>query len=193
MIATGRAPIVKMSRRIPPAPVAAAGEGAAAKRTFSIPNGYNDFKDLLHRDDIDAVDVCAHNNKHAPITIAAFKAGKHVYCEKPIAGSLRDAEQMLQAAEKFDRKLHIQMGTLTQDQQLETIRNSGEIFIHNIPALPVTPAMCGFCLRRAIFIEKVVWAKSGHLPLRQPEGAEKPPFRRPSTCNALNNPSNSVS
>lgn len=84
----------------------------AAQERFGIPHGCADFKELLKRDDIDAVDVCVHNNKHAPITIAALEAGKHVYCEKPMAGTYRDAEDMLNAARKYGRKLSIQMTTL---------------------------------------------------------------------------------
>lgn len=81
----------------------------AARQKYGIEHAYSDFKELLKRDDIDAVDVAVHNNKHNPITIAALKAGKHVYCEKPMAGSYRDAEEMLATAKKLDRKLAIQM------------------------------------------------------------------------------------
>jgi predicted dehydrogenase len=81
----------------------------AAKQRFGVPHGHADFEELLRRDDIDAVDVCVHNNKHAPITIAAFEAWKHVYCEKPIAGTYRDAERMVKAAAGFKRMLHVQM------------------------------------------------------------------------------------
>lgn len=84
----------------------------AAREQFDIPDGYDDFKQLLGRDDIDAVDVCVHNNKHAPITIAALEAGKNVYCEKPMAGAYRDAENMLTAAREHGRKLSIQLGSL---------------------------------------------------------------------------------
>ncbi len=84
----------------------------AAKQNFDIPDGYADFQQLLARDDIDAVDVCVHNNKHAPLAIAALKAGKHVYCEKPMAGTYHDAADMLQASRECNRMLHIQMGTL---------------------------------------------------------------------------------
>ncbi|MBC8101620.1 MAG: Gfo/Idh/MocA family oxidoreductase [Cytophagales bacterium] len=83
-----------------------------ARRDFGIADGYADFQSLLARDDIDAVDVCVHNNKHAPVAIAALKAGKHVYCEKPMAGTYRDAADMLQASRDSDRMLHIQMATL---------------------------------------------------------------------------------
>ncbi len=84
----------------------------AARRDFGIPDGYANYEELLARDDIDAVDVCVHNNKHAPLTIAALKAGKHVYCEKPMAGTFRDAEEMLQTARESGRHLHIQMAQI---------------------------------------------------------------------------------
>lgn len=84
----------------------------AARKLSGAPHSYTDFRELLKREDIQAVDVCVHNNKHAPITIAALQAGKHVYCEKPMAGSYRDAERMVRAAAKYERRLHIQMGTL---------------------------------------------------------------------------------
>jgi predicted dehydrogenase len=84
----------------------------AARQKFAVPDGYSDFRELLRRDDIDAVDVCVHNNKHAPLAIAALQAGKDVYCEKPMAGAYRDAENMFQAAGKAGRRLHIQMDTV---------------------------------------------------------------------------------
>ncbi|NOY79955.1 MAG: Gfo/Idh/MocA family oxidoreductase [Kiritimatiellaeota bacterium] len=83
-----------------------------AQKNFGIPDGYADFADLLERDDIEAVDVCVHNNKHAPITVAALEAGKHVFCEKPMAGTYRDALAMHEAASRHGRKLSIQLGTL---------------------------------------------------------------------------------
>jgi len=45
-----------------------------------------DFEDLLHRPEIDIVDICVPNNLHAPFTIAAAEAGKHIICEKPLTG-----------------------------------------------------------------------------------------------------------
>ncbi|MBS4204626.1 Gfo/Idh/MocA family protein [Lederbergia citrea] len=79
---------------------------------FNVPNVYTDFRELLKRDDIDAVDVCLHNNFHAPITIAALEAGKHVYCEKPIAGTYYDGKKMLDVAKECGKLLHIQLATL---------------------------------------------------------------------------------
>jgi predicted dehydrogenase len=79
---------------------------AGAKHVFT------QFRDLLKMDEVDAVDVCLHNNFHAPVTIAALEAGKHVYCEKPMAGSYADARAMAETAKRCRRKLSIQLSTL---------------------------------------------------------------------------------
>jgi predicted dehydrogenase len=79
---------------------------------YNIQGTYTSFEEMLQRDDIDAVDVCLHNNFHAPVTIKALQAGKHVYCEKPIAGSYADGKAMLEAAERYGKKLHIQLSFL---------------------------------------------------------------------------------
>lgn len=103
--------------QIPDAKMVAAADVNEAEVTkvaeqFKIEHTYTDYHKLLERDDLDAVDVCLHNNFHAPITIAALKAGKHVYCEKPMAGTYIDACHMLETAESTGQKLHIQLSTL---------------------------------------------------------------------------------
>jgi predicted dehydrogenase len=88
---------------------------AAARRSadkYGVSDVSTDFRQLIARDDIDAVDVCLHNNFHMPVTVAALEAGKHVYCEKPMAGSYVDAERMLTVARETGKKLHIQLATL---------------------------------------------------------------------------------
>jgi predicted dehydrogenase len=55
---------------------------------------YTDYQKLLERKDIDAVLIATHDPLHAPIAIAAMQAGKHVYCEKPLARYLGDAFQI---------------------------------------------------------------------------------------------------
>ncbi len=87
-------------------------EARRVSEQFGIPNVYTDFRQLLARDDIEAVDVCLHNNLHMPVTVAALEAGKHVYCEKPMAGAYVDAERMLTTARRVGRKLAIQLNTL---------------------------------------------------------------------------------
>ena len=78
----------------------------------AIPFTCTDYRRLLERDDVQAVDVCLHNNLHAPVSIAALEAGKHVYCEKPIAGAYRDGLAMLETASRCDRELSIQLATI---------------------------------------------------------------------------------
>jgi UDP-N-acetylglucosamine 3-dehydrogenase len=68
---------------------------------------YIDYEDLLGNPEIDAVSVCTPNYLHAPISIAALKAGKHVLCEKPMAVSVEEAESMIEAARKYGKKLMI--------------------------------------------------------------------------------------
>ncbi len=75
----------------------------------NIAHVYSSFRQMLQRDDIDSVDVCLHNNFHMPATVAALEAGKHVFCEKPMAGSYIDAEKMLTSAQQTGRKLNIQV------------------------------------------------------------------------------------
>jgi len=79
---------------------------------YSIPNRYTSFRELLQRDDLDAVDVCLHNNMHAPAAIAVMKSGKHCYCEKPIAGSYADGRKMLEVSAATGKMLHIQLASL---------------------------------------------------------------------------------
>jgi predicted dehydrogenase len=79
---------------------------------FNIPSVYTDYRDLLRRDDLEAVDICLHNNLHRPAAVAAMQAGKHVYCEKPMAGSYADARIMYDTAQALGRKLAIQLYTL---------------------------------------------------------------------------------
>jgi len=73
---------------------------------------FRNFRDLLKMKEIVAVDVCLHNNFHAPVSIAAMEAGKHVYCEKPLAGSYVDALSMLAARKRTGRKLMMQVATV---------------------------------------------------------------------------------
>ncbi|MGV8878693.1 MAG: Gfo/Idh/MocA family protein [Sphingobacteriaceae bacterium] len=59
-----------------------------------------DWKALIAREDIDAVDICTPNNMHAEIAIAAAAAGKIILCEKPLSRTLEEAHQMVEAVEK---------------------------------------------------------------------------------------------
>lgn len=58
-----------------------------------------DWHRLVRRDDVDLVDICTPGDSHAEIAVAALAAGKHVLCEKPLANSVAEAEEMVAAAE----------------------------------------------------------------------------------------------
>ena len=68
---------------------------------------YASVEELLADPDIDAVSVCTANHVHAEISIAALNAGKHVLCEKPMAITLKDCEDIVEAAKRNHRLLMI--------------------------------------------------------------------------------------
>lgn len=69
--------------------------------------GHLDYHELLAQPDIDAVHICVPHYLHAPITIAALRAGKHVLCEKPLGMSLKEAQAMVQAAKDSGKTLTV--------------------------------------------------------------------------------------
>lgn len=87
-------------------------ESERVAKQYGIGQTYSNFREMLQRDDITAVDVCLHNNFHAPMTIAALEAGKNVYCEKPMAGTYADALSMYEAAQRTGKMLSIQVANI---------------------------------------------------------------------------------
>lgn len=86
--------------------------------------GVIDFRRILDDPQIDALVCAAPNHWHAPATILACQAGKHVYVEKPCSHNPREGEMMVQAARQYDRAV-----------QLGTQRRSGEGTIQAIEQL----------------------------------------------------------
>ena len=74
---------------------------------YGVSRRFTDMNDLLALPEIDAVSVCTWNAAHAPCTIAALNAGKHVLCEKPMSISKAYAEEMKAAAERNGKLLMI--------------------------------------------------------------------------------------
>ena len=68
---------------------------------------YTDYKEVVQLKDVDVVSVCLPNYLHAPVSVAALNAGKHVLCEKPMATSKEEAEEMVTAARTNNKKLMI--------------------------------------------------------------------------------------
>lgn len=93
---------------------------------------YNDFRELLARKDIDAVVIATPDHWHAAMAVRAAEAGKDIYCEKPLALTIREGRAMVKAARKYNRVF--QTGSMQRSwpefrQTAELVRNGyiGEI------------------------------------------------------------------
>lgn len=80
-----------------------------AKKQYGTPDAkvYTDYRELLKDPSIEAVHVCTPNRSHAPVSIDAMYAGKHVMCEKPMAKTAADARKMVEVAKETGKKLTI--------------------------------------------------------------------------------------
>ena len=74
---------------------------------WNIPHVYEDYNEMMAKEDIEAVVVTTFNQAHRAPTVDALKAGKHVLCEKPMAATLEDAAVMLKASHETDKLLMI--------------------------------------------------------------------------------------
>lgn len=76
----------------------------AEAKAFAAKWGYESYttnwREVVERKDIDLVEICVPNNRHAEIAIAAAKAGKMIICEKPLALSVAEGKKMVDAVEK---------------------------------------------------------------------------------------------
>ncbi|MCA0230294.1 MAG: Gfo/Idh/MocA family oxidoreductase [Bacteroidetes bacterium] len=93
---------------------------------------YVDFRELLARKDIDAVVIATPDHWHAAMSVKAAEAGKDIYCEKPLALTIREGRAMVNAARKYNRVF--QTGSMQRSwpefrQTAELVRNGyiGEI------------------------------------------------------------------
>lgn len=93
---------------------------------------YNDFRELLARKDVDAVVIATPDHWHAAMAVRAAEAGKDIYCEKPLALTVKEGRAMVDAARKYNRVF--QTGSMQRSwpefrQAAELIRNGyiGEI------------------------------------------------------------------
>lgn len=93
---------------------------------------YNDFRELLARKDVDAVVIATPDHWHAAMSVRAAEAGKDIYCEKPLALTVKEGRAMVNAARKYNRVF--QTGSMQRSwpefrQAAELIRNGyiGEV------------------------------------------------------------------
>lgn len=90
---------------------------------------FTDYEGMLASEDIQAVSVAVPNNLHAPMTIAALRAGKHVLCEKPMATNTEQAREMKEVAEHEDRILmmHYNVRFMPLGYTLKQVFDSGAV------------------------------------------------------------------
>lgn len=65
---------------------------------------YSDYKDLINDENVDVVDICLPNSMHKEVVIEAIKAGKHIYCEKPLTLNLEEANEVMKVMKETSYK-----------------------------------------------------------------------------------------
>ncbi len=119
---------------------------------YKIQHIYTNHLEMLENSDIDAVSVCLPNFLHAPISIDALNAGKHVLCEKPPARSAQEAKAMADAASENGKTLMYALvqrfgGNAQRLKQLVTAGELGDIYF----------GKAAYVRRRGIPIGKEGW------------------------------------
>lgn len=75
--------------------------------SMGIPHVYDDYRKILQDPEIDAVLVCSSTNTHAPISIEAAQAGKHIFCEKPVDPNKDKIREVLDVVDKARVKFQV--------------------------------------------------------------------------------------
>ncbi|MFD2213384.1 Gfo/Idh/MocA family protein [Metabacillus endolithicus] len=90
---------------------------------------FTQYEKVVQLAEVDVISVCLPNDLHAPVSIAALNAGKHVLCEKPMATSRKEAEEMIEAAEKNNKTLMIAHNQrfVSSHQKAKQIIESGQL------------------------------------------------------------------
>jgi predicted dehydrogenase len=76
------------------------GNASALAKKFGIPRVFTDYRDMLKEKDIEMVTIAAPNSLHAQMTKDCAAAGKHIVCEKPLAMTIAEGEEMIAAAKQ---------------------------------------------------------------------------------------------
>lgn len=84
-----------------------------------------DYHEVLARPDVDVVAICTPQDLHAPITVAAARAGKHVLCEKPMGRNVLDCDQMLAACARAG----VTLGVIFQSRFDPLVRRCRELLL----------------------------------------------------------------
>lgn len=91
--------------------------------SMGVENTTKDYKEILADPEIDAVLICSSTNTHSPISIEAIKAGKHVFCEKPIDHDVAKIKEVIEALK--DSEVKYQVGFNRRfDHNFEAVKNA---------------------------------------------------------------------
>ena len=105
-----------------------ADKARAAAEGFNVLNSTGDWQDVIRDPSIDAVHIATPNAEHFPMAKAAFEAGKHVLCEKPLAMSVAEAEELvaLQTTKGLRGAVNHNLRYYPMVQQMRRMREAGE-------------------------------------------------------------------
>ena len=137
----------------------AAGQLAAQ---LSIPVATGNYRDVLENPDIQAVFICSATNTHAQFAEEAARAGKHIFCEKPIALNLKDIDCALEAVDRAGVKLQVGFNRRF-DSNFYRVRlaiESGEIgkpaLLHIISRDPAPPPVSYVKVSGGMFLDMTI-------------------------------------
>ena len=88
------------------------------RKKLGVEKCYSTLTEMLKNEDLDIVSIATPNKFHAPLTIEALKAGCHVLCEKPMAMSVKEAEEMIRVAKNVGKRIMIDFSYRTSEQSV---------------------------------------------------------------------------
>ncbi|MBX7126968.1 MAG: Gfo/Idh/MocA family oxidoreductase, partial [Cyclobacteriaceae bacterium] len=104
-------------------------EAADKAASMGVAKYYTDYNTMIREGDFQAVHICTPNNLHYPMAKAALLAGKHVICEKPLATTVKEAEELVQLAaeKKLVNAVSFNLRYYPLVRQMKRIREKGEL------------------------------------------------------------------
>ncbi len=87
---------------------------------------YKDYRNILEDPEIDAVMICSSTDTHADISIEAIRAGKHVFCEKPISQDLNKIKEVMEELKKSNVKFQVGFNRRF-DHNFQAVKNAVEV------------------------------------------------------------------
>ena len=109
---------------------------AYMQKYYQIPKAYTDPHEMLRENQFDVVHICTANNTHKEFSIAALRSGANVLCEKPLALTVKDAEEMFAEADKAGKLLiacqNNRMGPMQEVKKIVESGLLGNVYYVNI-------------------------------------------------------------